>query len=54
MIDLKKYVVGVKPKDREELVLRNDALEKNEEHMMVLLIPESEYDEMIVELLGEN
>ncbi len=46
MTGLQKYVVGVKPKDKEEMILANDALNKSEEHKVVLLIPQSEFDKL--------
>jgi len=54
MTNLKKYVVGIKPKDKEEMILANDALEKTKEHMMVLLIPKSKLDKIIQEVSNES
>ncbi len=53
MIKLKEYCVGVKPKDRMELILANDAVIKTDEHLLILLIPESVVDELKKGVIGE-
>ena len=50
MINLKKYVVGMKPKDERELHLKSDALDECEEDLVVLLIPKSELDKILEEV----
>ena len=50
MINLRKYVAGVKDKDSNNIVWRPNALKKTEEHMMVLLIPRSELDKILEEV----
>ena len=54
MINLKKYVVRIKPKDEEEMLLVNDALHETEEDMIVLVIPKSELDKIIEEIANGN
>ena len=54
MINLRKYVAGVKDKDSNNIVWRPNALKKTEEHMMVLLIPKSELDKILEEVDNET
>ena len=50
MIDLNKYVVGIKPKDKRAIYMDGNALNESTEHLKVLFIPESELDKIIEEL----
>ena len=54
MINLRKYIKGFKPKDKEELLLETHALDKCEEDLIVLLIPRSELDKILVEVSNEQ
>ena len=48
-MDLRKYVVGIKPKDKEDLILADNATDICEEDKFVLLIPESEFKELVAQ-----
>ena len=46
MVDLKKYIVGGKLKDTKKIILRKTAWDKCNEDCFVLIIPESDWDEL--------
>ena len=52
MIKLSKYVVGCKPADKTEMVLMVP-LVKTKEYLYLLLIPESEVEELKKGVIGE-
>ena len=50
MIDLRKYVVGGKPKNTEEFLLGKTAMKKVDEDCYILVIPQSVWDELKKEM----
>lgn len=54
MINLRQYVAGIKPKDKEHLVLTTGATDVCPENKIVLLVPSSEFTAIITELENES
>lgn len=46
MLDLTKYIIGLKMKNTEEINLQRGALDKQDETCVILCIPESKWKEI--------
>ena len=53
MIKLSKYLLGMKPKDKTEMILADNALVKSVEDLYVLFIPKSIVEELKKGDIGE-